>query len=502
MPSARPSSALFLLPGSHLFAVEHLAGVKGHAVFMSEDVGLCTNVRHHQQKIVLFLAAMRSQRDALRTHGFEVVYHTLEEDRLTYAERLARTVKARGVRELVHFEIEDRFFDDMIAAFCEEHGLTRRVLASPMFMTPLDELKRQLAGKRSARMADFYRWQRLRLKILVDADGEPNGGQWSFDEENRQKLPRDEVVPAPLAAPPTGHVRDVIPLVKRKFGDHPGNAAAFAWPTTREEAVRWLEEFVERRLERFGPYEDAISRRERAIFHSRLSPLMNCGLLTPREVVDAALARQDDVPLASLEGFVRQVIGWREFIRGIDMVHGDAQTERNSWGHHRRLARCWWEGETGIPMLDDMINSLQETGWAHHILRLMLVGNLMNLCEVHPAEAWRWFMEMFVDSAEWVMGPNVYGMGLRSDGGVFATKPYICGSNYLLKMSDYRKGDWCDGVDGLYWGFIDRHREVLTRNHRMGTMVAALDKLTPQRRSLIDGAARVMRERLTLPPAG
>jgi deoxyribodipyrimidine photolyase-related protein len=433
----------------------------------------------------------------LQRRGFEVIYHTLEQDRLTYIERLTHTVKSRETRELVHFEIEDRFFDVMIASFCKEHGLARRILPSPMFLTPLDDLKRQLAGRGSARMADFYRWQRKRLNILVDDDAQPIGGEWSFDEENRKKLPRDEIVPVPLTATPTAHVRDVSAMVMRLFKNHPGNVGTFAWPTTRAEAVTWLHEFVENRLDRFGPYEDAISRRERAIFHSRLSPLLNCGLLTPAEVVDAALSRQDHVPLASLEGFVRQIIGWREFIRGIDMVHGARQSEGNSWNNHRRLAPCWWTGETGIPMLDDMIESLEETGWTHHILRLMVAGNLMNLCEVHPVEAWRWFMEMFVDSAEWVMGPNVYGMGLRSDGGVFATKPYICGSNYLLKMSDYPKGEWCDGVDGLYWGFVARHRETLIRNHRMANIVRGYERLSTDRRRIIGEAAATMKERLT-----
>ena len=195
------------------------------------------------------------------------------------------------------------------------------------------------------------------------------------------------------------------------------------------------------------------------------------------------------IPLNSLEGFIRQIIGWREFVRGVYREFGDEQEQANFWGHHRRLKDGWYTAETGIVPLDHAIRTAWKYGWDHHIPRLMVVGNLMTLAEIAPSEAHRWFMEMYVDSSDWVMGPNVYGMALFSDGGTFATKPYICGSNYMLKMSDFERGSWCDIVDGLYWRFISTHREFFDSNHRLSMMPRMLDKLDDDRRKRIFAAA-------------
>ena len=243
-----------------------------------------------------------------------------------------------------------------------------------------------------------------------------------------------------------------------------------------------------------------MTRRSQTVFHSLLSPVLNLGLLTPDEILDAVLASQDDVPIQSIEGFVRQLIGWREFVRGVYRVHGERQAEANFFGHQREMTDDWYAGTTGIEPLDDVIEKSSRLGWAHHIERLMVLGNLMVLCEIRPASAWKWFMEMFVDSSEWVMGPNVFGMGIFSDGGVFATKPYICGSNYLRKMSDYGKGEWCDVVDGLYWRFIRRHRAYFERNPRLAVMPRALDRLSVERRCEIFAAADGFLDRTTVVP--
>jgi deoxyribodipyrimidine photolyase-related protein len=196
---------------------------------------------------------------------------------------------------------------------------------------------------------------------------------------------------------------------------------------------------------------------------------------------------------------VRQVIGWREFVRGIYQNFSQRQEAGNFWGHERSLTAHWYQGTTGIPPLDDAIKTALELGWAHHIPRLMVLGNLMTLCEIKPVQAHRWFMEMFVDSANWVMGPNVYGMALFSDGGIFATKPYICGSNYLLKMSDYKKGEWCDTVDGLYWRFIEKHLDFFTTNPRLAVMARALERIQPERRQRISAAAEAFLADYTKP---
>lgn len=493
--------SLFLLPGSHLFPLRFLRSARDMPIFMAEDVGLCTHVRHHQQKLLLFLSAMRSHRDRLRRAGFDLIYHELgNNDHLTYTERLDHELTRRTVRNLISFEIEDRSFDAEIDELCSRRRVRRRVLPSPMFMVRPHEFQEMLGGRPTARMAEFYKWHRERTGILMESNGTPAGGRWSFDTENRERLPPTVAIPPAPTARRTRHVLEVSRLVAERFGDHPGRAEGFCWPTTRADALRWLDHFVEHRLPSFGPYEDAISSRSEVLFHSRLSPLLNCGLLTPQEVLDRALARRSQVPLQSLEGFVRQIIGWREFVRGIDLVHGQGQSTSNAWAHERRLRPCWWNGSTGIPPLDDLIEGAQRTGWAHHIQRLMVAGNLMTLCGVQPREAWRWFMEMFVDSAEWVMGPNVFGMGICSDGGIFATKPYICGSNYVLKMSDYRRGRWCDALDGLYWGFVELHRASFAQHPRMSRIVYTLDRLEPKRRARIAAAALAAQNRLTFAP--
>ncbi len=487
---AAVGQALFVVLGNQLFPLKHLPAATEVRVFMAEDLGLCTYVRHHQQKIVLFLAAMRSYADALRSAGYEVHYERLDaNDARSYEAKLKEALQETGAEELVHFEIEDKAMEERLVAFADDQELARTELRSPMFLSTRGEFADFAKGSRRLLMGEFYKQQRRRLGLLVDDAEQPVGGQWSFDADNRKKLPRNVEPPPVDWARPTGHVDDVIELVGQNFADHPGNAREFCWPTTREQALHWLEQFVEHRLEQFGPYEDAMTTRSATVFHSVLSPCMNLGLLTPAEIIEKAMTRADEVPLQSLEGFVRQVIGWREFVRGIYREFSDEQDRGNFWSHERTLTSAWYDGTTGIPPLDDTIQTAQKLGWVHHIPRLMVLGNLMTLCEIRPTEAHRWFMEMFIDSSEWVMGPNVYGMGLFSDGGIFATKPYICGSNYLLKMSDYGKGPWCDVVDGLYWRFIEKHRDFFSGNPRLALMPRALDRLDADRRSRIFEAA-------------
>jgi deoxyribodipyrimidine photolyase-related protein len=489
MSPVKPKELLVVL-GNQLFPIEHLPSAAETRVFIAEDLELCTYVRHHQQKIVLFLAAMRSYADALRSAGYDVHYERLDSDGAeSYEAKLEKHLQTTAATKLVHFEIEDKAMEERLVEFADSRNLARKELQSPMFLCSRDGFAAFAKDSKRLLMGEFYKQQRRRLGILVDDAGQPAGDKWSFDADNRKKLPKNLDPPAMDWAEPTKHVDDVIEQVARTFADHPGNASEFCWPTTREQALLWLERFVEHRLKNFGPYEDAITTRSPTVFHSVLSPCMNLGLITPDEVISTVMQHAGEIPLQSLEGFVRQVIGWREFVRGIYRMFSDEQDRTNFWSHDRKLTAAWYDGTTGIPPLDDTIQSAQRLGWTHHIPRLMVLGNMMTLCEIRPGIAHDWFMEMFVDSSEWVMGPNVYGMGLFSDGGIFATKPYICGSNYLLKMSDYGKGPWCDVVDGLYWRFIDKHRAFFVENPRLALMPRALDRLDASRRSRIFGAA-------------
>jgi len=464
---------MLVILGNQLFPLQHLPPPDAGPVYMAEDIGLCTYERHHQQKIVLFLSAMRAYADELRAAGYEVHYQALNTtDVRPYETWLAATMDATNSTRLLHFEIEDKAMEARLIAFAEKHEYARQELLSPMFTCSREAFAGYSAGKTRLLMGDFYKWQRRRLGVLVDDQGQPQGGRWSFDADNRKRLPKDVMPPAIDWPTPNEHVDDVVEIVAHEFADHPGNASDFRWPTTRQQALTWLDHFIETRLAQFGPYEDAMTSRSDAVFHSLLSPYLNLGLLTPAEVIEKISDR------AAAQ-------------------HSEAQDTANFWSHERELTDDWYAGTTGIPPLDDTIQSIQKLGWAHHIPRLMVLGNLMTLCEIRPQSAHRWFMEMFIDSSEWVMGPNVYGMGLFSDGGLFATKPYICGSNYLLKMSDYSKGAWCDTVDGLYWRFIDKHRTFFAANPRLALMPRALDRLNSDRRERIFASAEAFIERST-----
>jgi deoxyribodipyrimidine photolyase-related protein len=484
---------LVLILGNQLFPGRYLRNYKAAKIFMAEDYASCTYLRHHKHKLILILSAMRAHADALHASGHSVHYERLDDDppTMSYIDKLLRYVCAVDCREIVHFEIEDKNMERRMARFAKRHSLRRRVLPSPMFICSREEFADWCNERSHPRMADFYKWQRQRQQILVDADGKPLGSRWSFDADNRKRLPASMPVPPPPNLLPNKHARQVAVKVASRFPEHAGRAETFALPTTRKQALRWLDDFIEQRFACFGEFEDALTTRSDHVFHSVLSPLLNIGLLTPHEVINRALtyAENQEMTLNNVEGFVRQIIGWREFMRGMYHEHGDHMVEQNFFGNHRHLTEDWYNGTTGILPLDAVIGKANRIGWAHHIERLMIASNLMTLAEIEPREAYRWFMEMFVDAAHWVMVPNVFGMGLFADGGTFTTKPYICGSNYLRRMGDYPLGNWTATMDGLYWRFIKRHRGFFSKQPRSAMLVGNLDRMPAARtRDLLQSA--------------
>ncbi len=472
---------VLLIMGNQLFPLEHLPTPASAVVFMAEDRELCTYCRFHKHKIILFLTAMRSYADELRRAGFEVFYSKLDDAQVAnkkYEEKLADQLAARPNASVISFEIEDKFMEVRIKKLSERLGRNHRVIKSPMFLTSRDEFQVYLKGQKKPFMKTFYERQRKGLGILIDKDGKPIGGKWSFDEDNRSRLDPDIDVPGLPKIKASDHLSAVSKLVDNLFADHPGEAKDFWLATTRSEAIKWLDDFLSKKFEHFGEFEDAIAPSEFSLFHSVLSPVINLGLLTPDDVVKRTLkyAKEHKTPMNSLEGFIRQVIGWREFVRGIYQNFSEKQDVDNFFKHDRKLSPVWYTGQTGVIPLDDALTKTLKFGYAHHIERLMVIGCLMLLSQVHPREVHRWFMEMYVDSSDWVMGPNVYGMSQFSDGGIFATKPYICGSNYILKMSNYKKGPWCEVWDGLYWKFVSEKFQFLGKNPRLSMMVAMWGK--------------------------
>ncbi|MGI9291764.1 MAG: cryptochrome/photolyase family protein, partial [Gammaproteobacteria bacterium] len=400
---------------------------------------------------------------------------------------------------LLYFEMQDKSMARRMEHYVRTRRLRHHVIHSPMFLTSREDFALWRQRQKEPRMVNFYRWQRRRLRVLMNDDGKPEGGKWSFDTANRKPLPAGLPVPELPSFTDNRHVPAVQHLVKKHFDHHPGDANDFDLPTTRKAALKWLNDFLEQRFTCFGDYEDALTSRSDHVFHSVLSPLMNIGLLLPEEVLRNALvfAKRENIALNNVEGFVRQIIGWREFMFGIYCTDGDEMMRGNFWSHKRRLTDDWYTGSTGLLPLDEVINKANRIGWAHHIERLMVAGNLMLLAEIHPDDVYRWFMELFVDSAEWVMVPNVYGMALYADGGTITTKPYFCGSNYLRKMGDYDQGEWITTLDGLFWRFMASHRSFFEKQPRLGMLCSHLDRQTPDRREELATAAAAFLNRHT-----
>ncbi|MFM8269319.1 MAG: cryptochrome/photolyase family protein [Pseudomonadota bacterium] len=490
----------WLILGNQLFPNHLRKDSVPPLVFMAEDRGLCTHFKYHKHKIILFLASMRRYASELQELGSHVHYVKLspENKDLSYEEKLDKFVAKEKVNQLICFEIEDKFMEVRIADFCRARKLHLEIKQSPMFLTSREQFGSYLKSTKKPFMKTFYESQRKRLQILTDSKGKPLGGKWSFDTENRKPLKNTQGIP-PLSFPKSNSdLKSVQKLVDSFFSDHPGASENFWLPTSREEALNGLDQFIDERLPFFGDYEDAMTADSDFVYHSVLTPVLNLGLITPQDIIAKVTSKkvQNKIPLNSLEGFIRQIIGWREFIRGIYQNFSGTEDVKNFWNHKRNLSPAWYDGTTGLPPLDAAIKKTARLGYAHHIERLMVLGNYMLLCEVEPPEAHRWFMEMFVDSSDWVMGPNVYGMALFSDGGIFSTKPYFCGSNYLLKMSDFKKGPWCDVADGLFWGFIEKHEAFFLKNPRLSMMARSLKKMDPKRLKLITRAAEEFKDRV------
>ncbi len=449
----------------------------GRKVVLIEDPLFFGNDRHwplnfHAQKRVLHRATMTHWMHVMRERGYEVTRIETDGLPMTTAELLEPHLK--DITSLHVCEV----VDDVLDRRLKRLGVTRVVHDTPMFLTPLAVIETHLGGRKKPFMATFYQAQRKRLGILLDQEGGPLGGQWSYDADNRQKLPKGHRAPSPPVFPETDALSEAKSYVAAKFPRALGSVGQFRWPVTRGQALHELDAFLEQRLALFGHYEDAISSTQPWLYHSLLTTPLNIGLITPQEVIDRTLdfASSHEVPLNSLEGFVRQIIGWREFMRGIYHLHGVKIRHGNYWQHREPLPASFYDGTSGIGPIDSVIRRLHDHAWCHHIERLMVMGNVMVLKQIEPDAVYRWFMEFFIDAYDWVMVPNVYGMSQFADGGTFTTKPYISGSNYLLKMSDHPKGIWCAQWDSLFWEFIGRHREFFLKNPRMSVLVRQWDK--------------------------
>ena len=480
---------LFFILGNQLFPSKYLDRFKkDHLFFMAEDYQLCTYEKHHKQKILLFLSSMRSHADSLKRDKFKLEYIKIEDKEFKddYLKKLKKVISSKKIKEISSFEVEDKFFEKKINQFLKKEKIKWNVVQTPMFLNSREEFKQYLSKSKKPFMATFYKDVRKKSGILMGSDGNPIGGKWSFDEDNRNKLPKNISIPKFPKINETTHTKKLKPIIEKEFKNHPGSTDNFWFATEYDDVVKLLNFFIKEKSNLFGDYEDAVDQKDNILFHSALSPYINLGLITPEFVIQKVLEfhKKNKIRMNSLEGYIRQVIGWREFMRGVYQSYSKEIENGNFFKHNRKMKSSWYEGSTGLPPLDYAIKNAVNNAWSHHIERLMILSNIMNLCEIKPLFVYKWFMEMFADSSDWVMVPNI-SMGLFNDGGIFATKPYICGSAYFMKMMDFKKGEWCNTMDGLYWRFIDRNRKFFLKNPRLSMMVRIFDKMKPDRKKLI-----------------
>jgi len=448
-------------------------------IYLVEEWLYFKQFNFHKQKIAFHRASMKFYENYLQSKKIKVIYIDSTNE-LANIKNLIPYLKKSGVDAFDYIDTTDYWLEQRIIKACSNSSIKATKNRSLLFLNSSEEITTFFSDRKRMFQTDFYKYQRQSRNILLEQNQKPLGGKWTYDDENRLKYPKGKTPPKVDFLKPNLFYKEAISYTNKNFADNYGLLATeFIYPTTFTESKTWLQDFFVTRFFEFGAYEDAIVSKENILHHSVLTPMLNVGLLTPQYIIDEALqfASNNEIPINSLEGFIRQIIGWREFIRGVYELKGKEERTKNYWGFTRKIPPSFWNGTTGIEPIDDTIKKVLETGYCHHIERLMVLGNFMLLCEFDPNEVYRWFMELFIDAYDWVMVPNVYGMSQFADGGLMATKPYISGSNYLMKMSDYKKGEWQTIWDGLFWRFMDTHRTFFLQNPRLGMLVRTFDKM-------------------------
>jgi deoxyribodipyrimidine photolyase-related protein len=423
------------------------------------------------------------------------VYHTLTDGITSLTEALAAAMAAhRPDCVTATLAAEHRVIAEQ-QRWAEQPGLKVTLLEDDRFLVPIHDFLAWTDGRKRLRMEDFYRWQRQQTGILMDSD-QPLGGQWNYDTDNRKPLPKGLTPPDPPSFAPDAITRDIIAMVERRFPDHFGTTAHFGWPVNRAQALAALHHFITERLALFGDYQDALSDDHQTLFHSLLAPAINLGLLSPREVIDAAVAKLDDgAPLNAVEGFVRQILGWREYVRGIYHLAGPGYVHANHLGATRPLPRFYWTADSGMRCLDAAVAQTRDLAYAHHIQRLMVLGNFAMLAGVDPHAIHEWFLAVYADAYEWVEAPNVIGMSQFADNGLMASKPYAAGGAYINRMGDHcrrcryrisaKSGPDACPFTYLYWDFLARNEDRLAANQRLWTVYSTWRRMAPERQATI-----------------
>lgn len=472
------SSVTLIFP--HQLFKEHPALAKGREVYLVEYDLFFGQYKFHKQKLILHRASMKYYAQYLSAKGYLVHYIEHRQPRADLS-ILIKELGGKGTGKIVYADTVDYLLERRLRRYANKYAIALDKLESPNFILSHAENEQYFADNKFF-LTEYYIHTRKKLNVLLDGD-KPLGGRWTFDSDNRKKIPKGTTIPTLKPATASSFLAEAKTYINSHFAANYGKADKFVYPTTHTDAEEWLDTFLTQRFNNYGVYQDAIVQNENWLFHSILTPMLNVGLLSPMDVVDKAIeySEKHNIPVNSLEGFVRQVLGWREYIRAVYEIKGTGQRTRNYWQHTNKIPIAFYSGKTGIAPVDDAIAALQATGYNHHIQRLMILGNFMLLCEFNPDEVYEWFMTMYIDSYDWVMVPNVYGMSQYADGGLMSTKPYISGSNYVLKMSNYPKGSWCETWDALFWRFIHKHYNAFAKNPRMSMMAVQVAKMDKQK---------------------
>ncbi|MCS6975092.1 MAG: cryptochrome/photolyase family protein [Cyclobacteriaceae bacterium] len=483
----------FVFP--HQLFRNHPAVEKKRKVILLEDDLFFGQYPFHKKKLVLHRASMKHYANYLLRKGFMVEYVNWQGNRTLSA--CIEKLHSQGIRCIHYADTTDFLLEKRLTRYSAKYNLKIIRYETPNFLFPVNFIHEYFNRTNRYFQTDFYIHARKTLNILLE-NGKPSGGSWTFDSENRKALPKEILIPEIYRLHYSDFVKEAETHVNKTFPNNPGQTEGFNYAITFADAQRQLDDFLQKRFRNFGPYQDAIHPDESFLFHSLLAPSLNTGLLQPEYILERTLeyAHHNQISLQSVEGFIRQLIGWREFIRSVYLREGVRQRTTNFFSFTKAIPKAFYHGTTGITPVDQTIKRIHSHAYAHHIERLMVLGNFMLLCEIHPDEVYRWFMELFIDAYDWVMVPNVYGMSQFADGGLMSTKPYISGSNYILKMSRYKKEPWTEIWDGLYWRFLEKHQEKFAANPRMRMMLELNRKMPKEKKKHLFKRAEHFLEKL------
>jgi deoxyribodipyrimidine photolyase-related protein len=442
-------------------------------IILIEHPHFFTRLNFHKQKLILHRASMQDFFHKLKTVNKKVFY-------IEYADYNLKSLLKNLSSDEIY--VYDPLENEILAEFSTFKQIT--ILDSPNFINSRAALTKQFKDKKQILMNSFYIRERKRLNILLDDDGQPLGGSWSYDSENREPLPKDFTNLKKPKVIVSIEVDQAITWVNKNFPANYGSADYYIWPINHEQAEKEFNNFLKHRLSNFGKYQDAVWQDDPFLFHSYLSSSINIGLLDPKKIINKLCSSSvlENNSLASIEGLIRQIIGWREFMFGIYATYDNLVKIK---GQNRQLPKSFWLGTTGIEPLDVSIKQLLDTGYLHHIYRLMFFGNFMLICNIEPHDVYRWFSELFIDAYNWVMFPNVYGMSQYCLEVKIVTKPYFSSSAYILKMSNFKKGAWCQIWDALFWKFVANHQEMLVKNNRLAMMVNTWNRFSKDKQDLL-----------------